>query len=291
MIKTLDNGLKLQPSIDGTYSFLFDSDRIELSLNYVTSNNIKRVTLNPFNGFTANNLKSIMPLSNVVEELIIGSETINYDGLGEFRKLTVLGALDNKKDIIDLNNFPNLVTLNCNVTDRLKGLENSVKLESLTISDYKSKTKDLYALPSLNDLQYLSLIKTDITTMQGIERFSNLKKLEIFSASKLETIAPLEALSNSLEEVQIEKCKKVKDYETLRRVKSLKKIILCESGEIKSLAFVNELPLLEFISFWGTNVLDGNIKYCEGLNYVGFDNKRHYTHKSEQFKNNSEKTN
>ena len=53
---------------------------------------------------------------------------------------------------------------------------------------------------------------------------------------------------------------------------------------MKSLAFVKELPHLEFISFWDTNVLDGNIKYCEGINYVGFDNKRHYTHKSEQFK-------
>jgi hypothetical protein len=127
------------------------------------------------------------------------------------------------------------------------------------------------------------LLKTDILTLRGIERFRNLKKLQVVSASKLEAIAPLCVLSNSLEEIQIEKCKKINDYETLATLKSLRKIILSESGEIKSLAFVTDLNNLEFISFWGTNVLDGNIKYCEGINYVGFDNKRHYTHKTEQF--------
>lgn len=284
MIKTLDNGLKLMPSIDGIDSFLFDSDKVEMSLNYVKLNNIKRVMLNPFQGFTANNLESIMPLSDLIEELIIGSEKVNYDGLGKFNNLTMLGAVDNKKDIIDLNNFPNLTTLNCCVTDRLKGLENSVKLKRLTISDYKSKTKDLSTLPSLNNLEHLSLIKTDITTLHGVERYKCLKKLEIFSASKLEDIGALQFLSNSLEEIQVEQCKKINEYEILGKVKSLKKIILSESGEIKSLAFVKKLPRLEFISFWGTNVLDGNIKYCEGINYVGFDNKKHYTQKSEQFK-------
>lgn len=122
------------------------------------------------------------------------------------------------------------------------------------------------------------------STQQGVNNFNNLKRLEIFSASKLETIAALQVLLSSLEEIQVELCKKITDFETLGKVKSLKKIILSESGEIKSLAFVKDLPELEFISFWGTNVLDGNIKYCEGINYVGFDNKKHYTHKLEQFK-------
>jgi Leucine-rich repeat (LRR) protein len=65
----------------------------------------------------------------------------------------------------------------------------------------------------------------------------------MFSASKLETIAVLQDLSNSLEEIQIEQCKKIDDFEILGKIKSLKKIILSESGEIKSLAFVKSLIL------------------------------------------------
>ena len=157
-------------------------------------------------------------------------------------------------------------------------------VKSPRISNYKAKSKDLSMLPPLSSLEYLNLIKSDIVNLHGIDQFNNLKKLEIFKAPKLEVIIALQALSNNLEEMQIEQCKKINDFETLGKVKSLKKIILSESGEIKSLAFIKELPRLEFICFWGTNVLDGNIKYCEGINYVGFDNKKCYTHKSEQFK-------
>jgi hypothetical protein len=45
----------------------------------------------------------------------------------------------------------------------------------------------------------------------------------MFSASKLETIAVLQDLSNSLEEIQIEQCKKIDDFEILGKIKSLKK--------------------------------------------------------------------
>jgi hypothetical protein len=41
---------------------------------------------------------------------------------------------------------------------------------------------------------------------------------------------------------------------------------------------------LEFISFVGTNILDGNLHWCKGIGYVGFENKRHYSHKFKDFK-------
>jgi len=247
-------------------------------------NGIKRVLISSYHGFKSDNLKSIMPLNNWIEELVIGSERMSYDGLSDFHNLTLLGVLDNKKDVVDLNNFPNLITLNCSLTKRLTGLENCKKLRNLTVSDYKSKSNDLTAFPVLEKLQSLNLIITSITSLQGIERFSDLKKLEIFRASKLERISSLLTLSESLESLEIEQCKKIMDYEILGRMQSLRKIILSNSGEIKSLSFVQQLPLLDFISFWGTNVLDGNLNYCKKINFVGFDNKRHYTHKVDDFK-------
>jgi Leucine-rich repeat (LRR) protein len=224
-----------------------------------------------------------MPLKNFIEGLIL-NEDIDFGELCHFKKLKYLGALDNKKNILDLKCFPDLETLACSVTERLKGLETCSNLKSLTISYYKPKDKDLSALPALNALKHLSLIKVDIATLRGIDKFKNLKKLEIFSSPKLESIVLLQVLSGSLEEIDIDQCKKIKDYETLGKLQSLKKIMLTDSGEMKTIAFVKALPHLQFISFWNTNVLDGNLGYCEGINYVGFDNKRHYSHKVEQFK-------
>jgi len=284
MVKETKEGLKILIGVNGQEFLFINSDRLSDCINYLRSNDLRFITINSFQGYKEKDIAFLFELKDFLEGLSVLETHYDFGVVNELHKLKYLGIPDNGKDLIDLKNFPDIEMCGIAFSERLQGLESCSNLKSLTVSNYKSKTKDLYALPSLNNLEHLSLIKTDIITLQNVERYSNLKKLEIFSASKLETIAALQVLSNSLEEIQVERCKKINDYETLGEVKSLKKIILSDSGEIKSLAFVKDLPLLEFISFWGTNVLDGNIKYCEGINYVGFDSKKHYTHKSEQFK-------
>jgi len=284
MVKETKEGLKILTGINGQESLFINSDRLSDCIKYLHSNDLRFITINSFQNYKAKDIAFLIQLKDFLEGLSVLETHYDFSVVNELHKLKYLGIPDNGKDVVDLKNFPDIEMCGVAFSERLHGLESCSNLKSLTISNYKAKTKDLSALPPLNNLEHLSLMKTDITTLQGIERFSNLKKLEMFSASKFETIEALQALSNCIEEIQEEQCKKIDDYETLGRVKSLKKIILSESGEIKSLAFVKELPKLEFISFWGTNVLDGNIKYCEEINYVGFDNKKHYTHKSEQFK-------
>lgn len=284
MVKETKEGLKILVDINGQESLFINSDRLADCIKYLHNNDLRYISIDYFQGYKAKDIAFLVQLKDFLEGLSVSETLFDYSIVKQLHKLKYLDVPDNGKDIIDLKNFPAIEMCGVAFSERLQGLESCSNLKSLTITNYKSKTKDLSTLPSLDNLEHLSLIKTDITTLQGIEHYSNLKRLEIFSASKLEAIAPLQALSNSLEEIQIEQCKKINDYESLGKVKSLTKIILSESGEIKSLAFIKELPRLKFISFWGTNVLDGNIKYCEGLSYVGFDNKKHYTHKSEQFK-------
>lgn len=282
-------GFKTVKGIDGSIRLLFDSSRSVECCKYAIEHGIKIISIYP-GIYLAKDLKPIMPLSNYIEGLML-EEGLNYKGLEQFVNLTFLSVPDNRKDIIHLSAYLNLKVLSCSFTERLRDLESCTKLRSLTVGNYKSITRDLSILPPLNSLVHLSLIKPDIVTLHNIENFNILKKLEIFDAPQLKTITALKALSNSLEEIEIGKCKKIDDYEVLGEIKSLKKIILSESGAIKSLDFVKKLPHLKFISFWGTNVLDGNIKYCEGIDYVGFDNKKHYTHKSESFGKNNKSIN
>lgn len=284
MVKETKEGLKILVGIGGQESLFINSDRLSDCLKYLHNNNLRFITINSFQGYNAKDIAFLAELKDFLEGLSILETHFDYGVVNELHKLKYLGIPDNGKDVIDLKNFPDIEMCGITFSQRLQGLESCRNLKSLTISNYKSKTKDLMAMPILESLEHLILIKTDINSLNSIGHFRNLKKLEVLSASKLESIAALQELSNSLEEFQVEQCKKINNYEILGKIKSLRKIILSESGEVKSLAFVKELPHLEFISFWGTNVLDGNIKYCEGINYVGFDNKKHYTHKSEQFK-------
>lgn len=284
MVKETEEGLKILVGINGQESLFINSDRLSDCIAYLYNNNLRFITINSFQNYKVKDIGFLTQLKDFLEGLSVLETHYDYSIVNELHKLKYLGIPDNGKDVIDLKNFPDIEMCGVAFSERLQGLEFCNNLKSLTVSNYKPKTKDLSTLPSLSNLEHLSLIQTNIATLQGVNNFNNLKRLEIFSASKLETIAALQVLLSSLEEIQVELCKKITDFETLGKVKFLKKIILSESGEIKSLAFVKDLPELEFISFWGTNVLDGNIKYCEGINYVGFDNKKHYTHKLEQFK-------
>lgn len=283
MIKETKEGLKIVTAKDGYEALFIDSSRIDDCINFLLENNYKNITVNSFQGYSLKDLNFLSRLKDLVESVVIGENKFDISIINTLHKLRYLGIADNKKDVIDLSNFPDLETLACDFSDRLKGLENANKLRSLTISNYRSKNNSLSKFPALISLEHLNLIKPNINSLQGIEKYTNLKRLEIYGASKLEYIVNISNLK-SLEQISIEKSKNIKDYETLKDLSNLKKIMITESGDIKNLEFVRTLPNLEFISFWGTNILDGNISYCEGINYVGFDNKKHYTHKSEQFK-------
>ncbi|MGV8096315.1 MAG: hypothetical protein AB2L24_31050 [Mangrovibacterium sp.] len=283
MIKETEEGLKIVTGKDGYEALFINSSRIDDCINFLTENNYKSITVNSFQGYSLKDLNFLDKLKDLVESIVIGENHYDISIINTLHKLRYLGIADNKKDVIDLSNFPELETLACDFSDRLKGLESANKLRSLTISNYKSKNKNLLGFPALLSLEHLNLVKPDINSLQGIEKFTKLKRLEIYGASKLDDIGDVSNLK-SLEQISIEKSKNIKDYEALKDLSNLKKLMLTESGDIKTLAFVKSLPYLEFISFWGTNVLDGNISYCEGIDYVGFDNKKHYSHKSEQFK-------
>ncbi|MBP1673735.1 MAG: hypothetical protein H6Q25_1550 [Bacteroidetes bacterium] len=277
-----DNKIKTTKDSTGTTKLLFDSNIAKECCDYAVTHKIDIISIYP-GIYTAKDLEPIIPISKYVKGLLL-EDYVQYNNLNLFENLTILSVPDNGKDTVDLNNFPYLERLSCKFSQRIRGLEFCNNLTSLSIGNFKSKTNNLSTLPLINKLEQLSLFQTNISSLEGIERFNNLKQFELYSASKMESIASLKEISHCLLEIEIEKCKNIHDYEVLGKLKNLTKIKLIESGEIKTLAFLKNLPQLNYLFFWGTNVLDGNLKYCEGINYVSFDNKRHYSHKSEQFK-------
>jgi hypothetical protein len=288
VIRTQD-GLRALEGRDGTETLIFEDERADLCISCARKRGYRRIDVSSYYGYKARNLKPVMPLSDFVEELLIGqssdkSKQISYEGLGEFCRLKLLSVPDNGKDTVDLSSFPNLRTLLCNVTKRLKGLETCTGLEWLGANSFNSQTKDLTSLPPLPRLRHLTLGITNVVTLDGIDRFASLRELEVYRASKLQSIAALRSLSDTLEEVEINICKRVGDFEVLGQVRSLRKLMLSDSGAMESLAWVRGLPHLEFLSFVGTKVVDGDLSCCDNIGYCGFDDKRHYNRRFEQLR-------
>jgi hypothetical protein len=103
--------------------------------------------------------------------------------------------------------------------------------------------------------------------------------------SKLVSVADLIEVKDTLEVLILDGCKKVRDHAELGELIGLRKLILGDCGQLPSLQFIARLKDLEFLSFVGTKVLDGDLTPClrhPNLKYVGFDNKKHYSHKLEE---------
>ena len=92
MIQTIEHGFKVDLDVNGQNRFIFDTSRSELSIEFVKKKGYTSLIVNPFHGYSENDLTSITPLKDQVEELIIGSDKISYNGLLEFSKLKSLGV-------------------------------------------------------------------------------------------------------------------------------------------------------------------------------------------------------
>lgn len=282
MVETTPEGHKILIGTDGTKFFIFDSNRIQEGIEYIKQHNLRYVDINSFLGYKATDISFLRELSDFVEGITVPETRYDISVLNELHRLVFLGFADDKKTIIDLSNFPNLSTLACEYSKRLLSLESCEQLQNLTLTGFKSRDKTLSEIPPLSSLKRLDLFVTNINSLIGIGNFPHLEELTLFKAPRLEDISALKDIKDTLTMIEFDSCRRIRNFDVLGDLTNLKKLIIGSSGSIPSLSFVTSLTNLEFLSFVGTNVLDGDLSPTIGLKYVGFENKRHYSHTFEE---------
>ena len=278
MIKTTPEGFKILVRTDGIDMFMFDSDRIDEGITYIRKHDIRYIGINSYIGYKAPDIIFLRELRDFVEGITVSEAHYDISVLNELHRLVFLGYADNKKTIIDLSNFPSLTTLACEFSKRLLSLEACEQLQNLTLTGFRPRDKTVCVIPPLSSLRRLSLFVTNISSLSGIGKFPILEELTVYKASHLTDISALKEVTNTLKMLEFDYCKRIGNYEALREATALRKLIIGNSAPIQSLSFVKPLLNLEFFSFVGTNILDGDLSPTIGLKYVGFENKRHYSH-------------
>ena len=137
------DGFKFQKGIDGSKKLIIESSKLDACIKYVLDGKIKSITINCFQGYELPSIDFLIKLSDVLEGLHLPETKYNNQVINSLYNLKFLGFADNKKDVIDLSNFPKLESLACDYSPRLKGLKTCKKLKDLTLTGWNFRKGSL----------------------------------------------------------------------------------------------------------------------------------------------------
>lgn len=154
--------------------------------------------------------------------------------------------------------------------------------KSLVIWHFNPKSKSFCDLPLAEHLERLEINWANPTSFNGLGKFKKLRELELYYCTKINSLEGLTEINPELSLLSIFNVKKVNDFSDIGYFKNVENLRICDCGNINSIGFILDMPNLKKISFAGSNVTDGDmtplLKHSPKLEFVGFDNKRNYSH-------------
>lgn len=272
---------------DGLISdfIVIEDDRIDEYVDFVNKNQIQSISINTLHY----NRKEIDFLArcNNIERIMITNDNINdlsvfYD-MRNLRYL-VLGGVAGE---LDMSRLGYLEELYLGWSRNVKRLEYCAGIKRMSLRRYNPKAKNLTELSSLQKLEELTITQSAITSLKGCAELSLLTKLELNYMTKLKYLDALDGISSTLKSLRFYSCKSIQNHEYVAILNELELLAFNACGDIPSVGFIRELTKLKSLILMDTNIVDGDLSPCIGLDYVGFLNKKHYSHKNEDFKTNT----
>jgi protein phosphatase 1 regulatory subunit 7 len=252
--------------------------RMNEYVDYINKNDLKFIGINDLH-YKIDNINFLEKCPRVEKVAIISPLIRNFTGLLKLKTLLELTIREHEGGELDLSKLHNLEFFMGDYNKFLKGLEKATSLKKLSLTKYNPKNKNLQEFIKLSNLDFLQIVQTQISSLKGISNLKNLKQLEIIMAPKLENIDEIEEISESLKVLRFENCKNIKNFSYVKCLKNLESLAFSKCGEIPSIDFIREMPNLKRFIFVDTNIVDGDLSPLIRLEYSGFLDKKHYSHK------------
>jgi hypothetical protein len=266
---------------------LVETDRLAETVSFIRDNHVKNIELNLYHGYKLNDITFLIKLDDIIEGLNIIQGDIDLTGIEELTNLKRLNISDDKNLPIDFSSFKFLEKCSILWNKNIKSLSTCKRLKELLIKKINLQDRNtVEQLKGLDNIEKLTLIQSKFDNIDYLEFIPQLKELEIYYSPTLKNINGLRFCLKTIEKLVFDHCRNIDDYQMIGNLFGLKYLGINNGGKIPSLNFIRSLKNLKHLSFVGTVVLDGDINYCIGIDYVGFDNKKHYSHKMEEIRKN-----
>jgi hypothetical protein len=270
---------------DGTYGrrAVLNTSWHATMAEYLKRNEVVELELNQAKGWWGDDLGFLLQLPHLKLFEIFDFNIKDISPIHLLSNLKTLGVTTYCSTAIDFSAFPALEHCGLEWRPKATSLFGCSTLKTLFVNRYKGKNVDSFA--SLTNLESLAILNAPVANLHGLGALKNLRSLRLGVLRRLTSLAGIERLSN-LEKLNIDTCRFFKNIDEISALAQLKTLFLNNDGEIDSLKPLASLPRLEWVGFSeSTNIKDGDLSplFEKKLSSISFQNRRHYSHRREDF--------
>jgi hypothetical protein len=249
------------------------------------ANNVVELELNYAKGWRGNDLSFLKELPQLRAFKIIDWGISSVQPIHFLHELRMLELMTYCKTAIQFSEFPHLEDCCLEWRSKSESVFSCTTLKKLFLNRYKRKNVDAFS--TLVNLESLAILNAPVENLLGLKPLKRLRYLKLVNLRRLTSLAGIEGLV-ALEELNIDTCRAIGSIDEVGTLSGLKKLHLSNDGEIESLKPLEKLTSLEWATFVeSTNIEDGDIsplmRHQKNLSRVSFQNRRHYSHRREDF--------
>lgn len=247
--------------------------------------NIVELELNSGKGWYGGDVSFLAMFPNLLSLEILSNGIESSREISELHQLRKLKLITYCRTPVEFASLPRLETCSLQWRPKARAVFDCVTLMNLFIDGYKGKGTEQFG--RLVNLEHLQILNSPIDDLGGLAKLADLKTLRLGGLRCLSSLAGLGGLAK-LEELWVQTCKRIRTLDELGTLGNLQRVQIDNCGEIASLKPLEAIASLEMVSFVeSTNILDGDLTPLirqPSLSNVSFQNRRHYSHRREEFK-------
>lgn len=243
--------------------------------------------LNDGKGWFGNNVDFLQNLEFLKSLIIRRLPLKSIDAIHQLTKLRHLELSTYADSPVDFSVFPNLEDCWFEWINGSESLFRCSKLKSLGVNRLNKKSSQPFS--ELKNLECLSILNAAIEELDGIFQLTHLRQLRLANLRRVKTLHGITHLTK-LTELEIDNCLGISSITDVFTLKTLRRLHLLNIGTIDSIKGIEGLIQLEsFVFDESTNIVDGDLSpllKLARLKVIAFKNRRHYSHRREQFEAN-----
>jgi len=274
--------------LDKEYLYV-NSDHLQKDIRIIKEGRYSNIFILGAENYKLNNVNWLAEIGETIESIIItplAGISFSYSGLAFCGNLLNI-RINNEVDVpIDLSSNCKVKSLSLLKYRKVTGINHIQSLQSLVLTRHIPSYFLTYDwISNFPNLKNLSLLGINLSEGFGFLKGRNLKTLTIFNSRNISMEG---ILNTTIKELDVDRCKNVKYQENIFKLNSLISLKLIDSIFIDDARRFLDLTNLKVLVVMGTsNIEKGNLSCLKGkLRHFGFDNKRHYDTKYEEFKEN-----